>query len=107
MHRQEYYAIITHMDRQIGRILDALEASGQAENTYIFFTADHGLALGHHGLFGKQNLYDHSVRVPFVAVEPGIEANAKLSAPSTCRMSCPPPLTWQALPSPTMSTFTA
>ena len=69
------------MDRQIGRILDALEASGQAENTYIFFTADHGLALGHHGLFGKQNLYDHSVRVPFVAVGPGIEANAKLSAP--------------------------
>ena len=81
VHRQEYYAIITHMDRQIGRILDALEASGQAENTYIFFTADHGLALGHHGLFGKQNLYDHSVRVPFVAVGPGIEANAKLSAP--------------------------
>lgn len=81
VHRQEYYAIITHMDRQIGRILDALDASGQREQTYIFFTADHGLALGHHGLFGKQNLYDHSVRVPFVAVGPGIEANRKIQAP--------------------------
>jgi arylsulfatase A-like enzyme len=81
IHRQEYYAIITHMDAQIGRILDALEASGQAKNTYIFFTADHGLAVGHHGLFGKQNLYDHSVRVPFMVVGPGIQQNAKIKAP--------------------------
>ena len=81
VHRQEYYAIITHMDEQIGRILDALEASGQADNTYIFFTADHGLAVGHHGLIGKQNLYDHSVRVPFMAVGPGIKTNAKNDAP--------------------------
>jgi arylsulfatase A-like enzyme len=81
VHRQEYYAIITHMDEQIGRILDALEASGQADNTYIFFTADHGLAIGHHGLFGKQNLYDHSTRVPFMAVGPGIKQNAKIDAP--------------------------
>ena len=81
VHRQEYYAIITHMDEQIGRILDALNASGQADNTYVFFTADHGLAVGHHGLFGKQNLYDHSTRVPFMAVGPGIKSNAKISAP--------------------------
>jgi choline-sulfatase len=81
VHRQEYYAIITHMDAQIGRILGALETSGMADNTYIFFTADHGLAVGHHGLFGKQNLYDHSVRVPFVAVGPGIESNRKIAAP--------------------------
>jgi arylsulfatase A-like enzyme len=72
VHRQEYYAIITHMDDQIGRILDQLEKNGQAENTYIFFTADHGLAVGHHGLFGKQNLYEHSTRVPFIAAGPGI-----------------------------------
>lgn len=70
VHRQEYYALITHMDAQIGRILAALEKSGQADNTWIFFTADHGLALGHHGLFGKQNLYDHSVRVPFIVAGP-------------------------------------
>ena len=61
VNRREYYAIITHMDFQIGRILDHLDKTGQADNTYIFFTADHGLSVGHHGLLGKQNLYDHSV----------------------------------------------
>ncbi len=76
-HRQEYYALITHMDAQIGRNHDALDASGQAENTWIFFTADHGLAVGHHGLFGKQNLYDHSVRVPFIVAGPGVAKGAR------------------------------
>ncbi len=71
-HRQEYYAIISHMDTQIGRILQALRDSGKEDNTYVFFTADHGLAVGHHGLIGKQNLYDHSVRVPFLAKGPGV-----------------------------------
>lgn len=79
-HRQEYYALITHMDAQIGRILDALAQSGQQDNTWIFFTADHGLAVGHHGLFGKQNLYDHSVRVPFIVAGPGVAKNAKIDA---------------------------
>lgn len=72
VNRQEYYAIITHMDQQIGRILDALEQSGEADRTWIFFTADHGLACGNHGLMGKQNLYDHSVRVPFVVCGPEV-----------------------------------
>ncbi|MEQ1859235.1 MAG: sulfatase-like hydrolase/transferase [Chthoniobacteraceae bacterium] len=80
-HRREYYALITHLDAQIGRILDALDASGQAANTWIFFTADHGLAVGHHGLFGKQNMYDHSVRVPFLVAGPGVAAGAKIDAP--------------------------
>jgi choline-sulfatase len=80
VHRQEYYALITHMDAQIGRILDALAQSGQAENTWIFFTADHGLGVGHHGLLGKQNLYDHSVRVPFIVAGPGVARNAKNDA---------------------------
>ncbi len=60
------------MDRQVGRILDALEREGLADNTYIFFTADHGLAVGHHGLMGKQNMYDPSMRVPLMVVGPGI-----------------------------------
>ena len=72
VHRQEYYAIITHMDEQIGRVLDALQKTGQADNTWIFFTADHGLGVGHHGLFGKQNMYEHSVRVPYIVVGPGV-----------------------------------
>lgn len=81
VHRQEYYAIITHMDEQIGRILDALEESGKAENTYIFFSADHGLAVGHHGLIGKQNLFEHSTRVPLIAKGPGIAGGATNDSP--------------------------
>lgn len=81
VHRREYYALITHLDVQIGRILDALEASGENDNTWIFFTADHGLALGHHGLFGKQNLYDHSVRVPFIVAGPGVQASHRVETP--------------------------
>src|SRR5439155_5396100 len=60
------------MDAQIGRILEALEASGQAANTVIIFTSDQGLAVGQHGLLGKQNLYDHSLRMPFLMAGPGI-----------------------------------
>lgn len=81
VNRQEYFALITHMDDQIGRILAALEQSGQADNTYIVFTADHGLAVGHHGLVGKQNMYDDSVRVPFLVVGPGVKAGSKIDAP--------------------------
>ncbi|CAA6691714.1 MULTISPECIES: sulfatase-like hydrolase/transferase [unclassified Lentimonas] len=81
VNRQEYFAIITHMDVQIGRILDALEASGKADNTWIIFTADHGLAVGHHGLVGKQNMYEHSLRPPFIVVGPGVKAGGIIDAP--------------------------
>ena len=81
VHRQEYYAIITHMDTMIGRILDSLEATGKMDNTWIFFTADHGLAVGQHGLLGKQNMYDHSVRVPFIVTGPGVKRNQKVDEP--------------------------
>ena len=80
VHRKEYYALITHLDEQLGRILDELEASGQADNTIVAFTADHGLAVGHHGLMGKQNMYDHSVRVPFLMAGPGIPENHRIDA---------------------------
>lgn len=81
VHRREYYALISHLDAQIGRILDALEASGKADSTWIFFTADHGLAVGHHGLLGKQNPYDHSTRVPFIVAGPGVPAAATDATP--------------------------
>jgi arylsulfatase A-like enzyme len=68
----EYYGLITHMDEQIGRILAALEQSGQAGNTIIIFAADNGLALGSHGLLGKQSVFEHSMHVPLVVVGPGI-----------------------------------
>lgn len=79
-HLQEYYAIISHLDAQIGRVLDALEASGQSENTVVIFTSDQGLAVGQHGLMGKQNLYDHSVRMPFLMAGPGIPKGRRNSA---------------------------
>ena len=81
VNRQEYYAIITHMDQQIGRILDALEKTGKKEDTYIFYSADHGLAVGQHGLLGKQNMYDHSVRVPFIVSGPGVEPGRRVQTP--------------------------
>ena len=72
VHRQEYYAAITYLDANIGRILDALEKSGMKDNTYIIFTADQGLAVGHHGLMGKQNMFESAMRVPFFISGPGI-----------------------------------
>ncbi len=71
-HLQEYYAMITHLDAEIGRILHALEVGGHVSNTVIVFTSDQGLAVGQHGLLGKQNLYDHSLRMPFIMAGPGI-----------------------------------
>ena len=68
----EYYGLITHMDHEIGRILEALEKSGQADNTIIIYAADHGLAIGSHGLLGKQNLYEHSTRAPMIFAGNGI-----------------------------------
>ena len=94
-HRAEYYAIISHMDEQIGRVLDALEKSGNADNTYVVFTSDHGLAVGSHGLMGKQNPYDHSIRMPFLISGPGIPKNKTVRDmiymqsvyPTTCELA--------------------
>jgi arylsulfatase A-like enzyme len=80
VNRQEYYAIISHMDSQLERILEALEKSGEMENTYIVFTADHGLSCGNHGLLGKQNMYDHSMRVPLFVTGPGIPRGRRVGA---------------------------
>jgi arylsulfatase A-like enzyme len=80
VHRQEYYAIISHMDEQIGRILKALDATGKRENTYIIFSADHGLACGNHGLIGKQNMYEHSLKPPLIVVGPDVPENERREA---------------------------
>ncbi|WP_341224743.1 sulfatase-like hydrolase/transferase [uncultured Arcticibacterium sp.] len=77
-HLREYYALITHLDEQIGGILSELKAKGLDENTYVFFTADHGLAIGSHGLMGKQNMYDHSMRVPLLVKGPSIPKGVSL-----------------------------
>lgn len=81
VHRQEYYAMISHLDSQIARILNQLEENGQAGNTYIIFTADHGLSVGQHGLMGKQNMYEHSMRPPLIVAGPGIPGGIRREAP--------------------------
>lgn len=71
-HTADYYGMISHLDAQVGRILEALDKSGKAKNTIVIFSSDHGLALGQHGLLGKQNLYDCSMRPPLIIKGPGI-----------------------------------
>jgi len=71
-HIAEYYGMISDMDEKIGEILAALSRMGLAEDTIVVYTADHGLSVGQHGLLGKQNLYDHSVRVPLILRGPGV-----------------------------------
>lgn len=70
--RRDYFAVIEDLDRAVGKLLAGLEASGEAENTVVVFTSDHGLAAGSHGLAGKQNQYDHTLRVPLFLAGPGI-----------------------------------
>ncbi len=71
MHLADYYAMITHMDEGIGRVHNALAELGLTDDTIVIHTADHGLAVGSHGLMGKQSLYDHSTRVPLLVAGPG------------------------------------
>ena len=76
----EYYRYISYLDMLIGRVLDALDASPHAKNTYVVFAADSGVARGSHGLIGKQNLYEHSMRVPLIIGGPGIPQNQRTDA---------------------------
>ena len=70
-----YYAMITHLDAQVGRVLAALEAKGQLENTIIVFSSDNGFSLGDHGLIHKQSVYEQDVRVPLIMSGPGLPKN--------------------------------
>lgn len=71
-HLRDYYACISSIDFNIGRIIATLKETGQFENTIIVFSSDHGLAVGSHGLFGKQSLYEHSMQAPLIFSGPGI-----------------------------------
>lgn len=72
------FACSENIDLQIGRVLARLEAMGELENTYVFYTSDHGIAIGRHGLQGKQNLYEHTWRVPFIVKGPGIPPGSRV-----------------------------
>ena len=73
------FACSENIDIQVGRVLKKLEAMGELDNTYIFYTADHGMAIGRHGLQGKQNLYEHTWRVPLFVKGPGIKAGSRVT----------------------------
>lgn len=71
-HLHEYYAVISGLDHHLGRLLQCLKDLGQFENTIIIFSSDHGLAIGSHGLMGKQNLYEAGMKPPLIFSGPGI-----------------------------------
>lgn len=71
-HLHEYYAVMSALDGHIGRLLQFLKEQGLYENTIFIYSADHGLAMGSHGLMGKQNLYEHSMKSPLIFSGPGI-----------------------------------
>jgi len=71
---QAYYASITFADAQLGRILDALEETGLAENTVVLFTSDHGYHMGEHGHWQKTTLFENAARVPLILAGPGVTA---------------------------------
>lgn len=95
-----YYGMISHQDRQLARVFGALDRMGERENTLVVYTSDHGLAMGQHGLLGKQNMYEHSVRTPLIMQGPGVPAGGRNSAlvyaydlfPTLCEMTGVRPL---------------
>ena len=79
-HIADYYGMISHMDYEVGRILQSLDDKGLRDNTIVIYTSDHGISVGQHGLMGKQNLYDHSLRIPLIIRGPGIESGRQTEA---------------------------
>ncbi|MEX0585679.1 MAG: sulfatase-like hydrolase/transferase, partial [Pirellulales bacterium] len=71
-HLHDYYAMISYMDEQIGRLFSQLDDEGETANTIVAFMSDHGLAIGSHGLFGKQNLYEDGMKPPLMFRGPGV-----------------------------------
>lgn len=75
---REYYAMITHLDDKIGEIIQALKEKNLYDNTIIVLCGDNGLGVGSHGFMGKQNTYEHSIKVPLILRGPGIPRGAHI-----------------------------
>jgi choline-sulfatase len=70
--RAAYYGLVTYLDDKVAALLAALEETGQADNTIVIYTADHGELLGEHGLWRKSTFYEHSARIPLIVRWPGV-----------------------------------
>ena len=77
-----YLASISFVDSQVGRVLEALEQNGLAENTIVVLWSDHGWHLGEKGISGKNSLWDRSTRVPLIFAGPGITPDARCETPA-------------------------
>ena len=75
-HMADYYGMITNLDWELGRILKVLKETGHENDTIVVFSSDNGLAIGEHGLMGKQSLYDYALRTPLIFAGPGISHGA-------------------------------
>lgn len=78
-----YYGLVSYLDDNLGRILGALEASGQADNTLVVYTSDHGDMVGSRGLWGKSLMYTESAGVPLIMAGPGVAAGAVCETPAS------------------------
>jgi choline-sulfatase len=76
-----YYALVSYLDHNIGRVLDALRRSGLADTTRVIYTSDHGDNVGARGLWGKSVMYEESAAVPFIAAGPGVPAGGVVDTP--------------------------
>ena len=82
---QAYHASITFVDRQVGKVLDALDETGLADNTIVLFTSDHGYHMGEHGWYQKQTLFENGTHVPLIISVPG-SRNAGRTAATMAEM---------------------
>ncbi|MDG2481201.1 MAG: sulfatase-like hydrolase/transferase [Alphaproteobacteria bacterium] len=81
--RLSYYAYVSFLDDNIGKVLDALDASGQADNTLIIYSSDHGEMLGNHGMWAKMNMFEEASAVPLIVAGPGIPEGQRCDAPAS------------------------
>lgn len=79
--RAAYFATVSYLDAQVGRLLETLEELNLADSTRVVYTADHGFSCGEHYLFGLFHLFEESLGVPLIMAGPGIEAGARSSTP--------------------------